>query len=44
MRRQKHVHLLRSLRRAEFDTEAEERYTRIVESGRTIPWSEMRLP
>ena len=29
-------------RRAEFDAEAEERYTRIVESGKTITWSEMR--
>jgi predicted transcriptional regulator len=29
-------------RRAEFDAEAEERYARIVESGKTIPWSEMR--
>ncbi len=29
-------------RRAQFDAEAEERYTRIVESGKTIPWSEMR--
>ncbi|HEX5393114.1 MAG TPA: ribbon-helix-helix protein, CopG family [Rhodocyclaceae bacterium] len=29
-------------RRAEFDAVAEERYTRIVESGKTIPWSEMR--
>jgi hypothetical protein len=33
---------LRAERRAEFDAEAEERYTRIVESGKTIPWSEMR--
>ncbi|MFA7292120.1 MAG: CopG family transcriptional regulator [Rhodocyclaceae bacterium] len=29
-------------RRAEFDTVAEERYARIVETGKTIPWSEMR--
>ena len=29
-------------RRAEFDAEAEGRHTRIVESGKTIPWSEMR--
>jgi len=33
---------LRAERRAQFDAEAEERYTRIVESGKTIPWSEMR--
>jgi predicted transcriptional regulator len=29
-------------RRAEFDGVAEERYARIVETGKTIPWSEMR--
>lgn len=29
-------------RRAEFDAVAEERYSRIVETGKTIPWSEMR--
>ena len=29
-------------RRAEFDVEAEERYSRIVASGKTIPWQEMR--
>ena len=29
-------------RRAEFDAMAEERYARIVETGKTIPWSEMR--
>jgi predicted transcriptional regulator len=29
-------------RRAEFDAVAEERYARIVETGKTIPWSEMR--
>ena len=29
-------------RRAEFLAEAEERYARIVETGKTIPWSEMR--
>ncbi len=28
--------------RAEFDAVAEQRYARIVESGKTIPWSEMR--
>lgn len=28
--------------RAEFDAVAEERYARIVESGNTISWSEMR--
>jgi predicted transcriptional regulator len=28
--------------RAEFDAEAERRYASIVESGRTIPWQEMR--
>jgi predicted transcriptional regulator len=29
-------------RRADFDAEAEQRYARIVESGKTIAWSEMR--
>ena len=29
-------------RRAEFDAVAEERYARIVETGKTIPWNEMR--
>lgn len=29
-------------RRAAFDAEAEERYSRIVETGKTIPWQEMR--
>ena len=29
-------------RRADFDTVAEERYARIAETGKTIPWSEMR--
>ena len=29
-------------RRAEFDAMAEERYARIVETGKTISWSEMR--
>ena len=29
--------------RAEFESEAEERYARIVASGKTIPWQEMRL-
>ncbi len=29
-------------RRAEFDAVAEERYAHIVETGKTIPWSEMR--
>ena len=29
-------------RRAEFDAAAEERYARIVESGKTVPWSEVR--
>lgn len=28
--------------RADFDAEAEQRYARIVESGQTIPWDEMR--
>jgi hypothetical protein len=28
--------------RAEFDTEAEARYTRMVASGMAIPWSDMR--
>lgn len=28
--------------RAEFDTVAEERYARIVATGKTIPWQEMR--
>jgi predicted transcriptional regulator len=29
-------------RRADFDAVAEERYTRIVASGKSIPWQEMR--
>jgi len=29
-------------RRADFDAVAEQRYAGIVESGKTIPWSEMR--
>lgn len=29
-------------RRADLDAVAEERYARIVETGKTIPWSEMR--
>ena len=29
-------------RRADFDAVAEERYSRIVSSGKTIPWQEMR--
>ena len=29
-------------RRAAFDTEAEERYARIIASGKTISWQEMR--
>ena len=29
-------------RRADFDAVAEERYSRIVASGKTIPWQEMR--
>ncbi|GAB2181885.1 hypothetical protein DLREEDagrD3_21080 [Denitratisoma sp. agr-D3] len=29
-------------RRAEFDEVAEERYARMVETGKAIPWSEMR--
>ncbi len=29
-------------RHAGFDAEAEERYARIVASGKTIPWQEMR--
>jgi predicted transcriptional regulator len=29
-------------RRAGFDAEAEERYSRIAASGKTIPWQEMR--
>jgi predicted transcriptional regulator len=28
--------------RTEFDAEAEERYARIVATGKTIPWQEMR--
>jgi len=28
--------------RADFDASAEERYARIVSSGKTIPWQEMR--
>ncbi|MDG4560176.1 MAG: ribbon-helix-helix domain-containing protein [Candidatus Competibacter sp.] len=28
--------------RADFDAVAEERYARIVETGKTIPWNEMR--
>lgn len=29
-------------RRADFDTMAEQRYARIAETGKTIPWGEMR--
>ena len=29
-------------RHADFDVVAEQRYVRIVETGKTIPWSEMR--
>ncbi len=29
-------------RRADFDAVAEQRYARIVESGKSIPWEEMR--
>lgn len=29
-------------RRAEFDGVAEQRYARLLESGKTIPWNEMR--
>ncbi len=29
-------------RRAAFDAEAEDRYARIVATGKTIPWQEMR--
>ncbi len=29
-------------RRADFNEVAEQRYARIVESGKTIPWNEMR--
>jgi predicted transcriptional regulator len=29
-------------RRAEFDTQAEERYAQVVASGMTIPWRDMR--
>ncbi len=29
-------------RRADFDAVAEDRYSRIVSSGKTIPWQEMR--
>lgn len=29
-------------RRADFDAAAEQRYARIVESGKTIPWDDMR--
>ena len=29
-------------RRADFDRVAEERYARVVATGKTIPWSEMR--
>ncbi|MBI5006801.1 MAG: ribbon-helix-helix protein, CopG family [Nitrosomonadales bacterium] len=29
-------------KRAAFDAEAEDRYARIVASGKTIPWQEMR--
>ena len=29
--------------RAGFDADAEERYARIVASGKTIPWQEMRV-
>lgn len=28
--------------RADFDTVADERFARLVASGRTVPWSEMR--
>lgn len=28
--------------RADFDTVAEERYARIVDSGKSVPWNEMR--
>ncbi len=30
-------------RRADFESQAEERYARIVASGKTIPWREMRV-
>jgi predicted transcriptional regulator len=29
-------------RRAEFDAQAEERYAKVVATGMTIPWSDMR--
>ena len=29
--------------RADFDADAEDRYARIVASGKTIPWEEMRV-
>lgn len=29
-------------RRADFDAEAEQRYARIVETGKTIPWEDVR--
>ncbi|KRE87753.1 CopG family transcriptional regulator [Rhodanobacter sp. Soil772] len=29
-------------RRADFDATAEQRYARIVESGKTVPWDDMR--
>ena len=29
-------------RRADFDAEADDRYAAIVESGKTIPWDQMR--
>lgn len=32
----------REERRTEFDAEAEARYARVVASGKTIPWKEMR--
>ncbi len=32
----------RAERHADFDAVAEERYARIVESGKTIPWDDMR--
>lgn len=32
----------RADRRADFDAEAEQRFARIVASGKTIPWDDMR--
>ena len=29
-------------RRADFDAEADQRYAAIIESGKTIPWAQMR--